>query len=250
MPTLGRLEELRADAFAEDVDFAPGMDSWTEAQCEDYFASGGISRPPTDSQEVAAGASTERSESSNNAQLATGRLASALAALELSDVAVRAVVAMEAELVDLLGRKDNRGVLERLKTAGVSQLGLRQKVVNEIQIGILGTRAEPADNGSVCDADGCRLPTPAAAVVAPPAPAPGAPPPEAAVATAPAVAAPAAALPPEPAPVLPPEPAPPEKCVLHVRCVGVTLKLTLSGSLYARRAALERCHDACPVMPW
>ena len=97
-------------------------------------------------------------ESSTDARpSATGRLATALAALELSDVAVRAVVDMEAELVGLLGRKDNRGVLERLKSAGVSQLGLRQKVVNEIQIGISGATAEPADDGSMCGADRDRL---------------------------------------------------------------------------------------------
>lgn len=45
--TRARVEELQADAFAEDVPIIDEMLSWTEEQCEAYFTSGGDERPPS-----------------------------------------------------------------------------------------------------------------------------------------------------------------------------------------------------------
>ncbi len=238
-----KLLDVRAAAFADDIPILDEMLTWSETEAEAYFCSGGATRPPAQSPPASTG------------------LEANLAALALPDSAVHAIIKDASSLRDLLERKDNRAVLDRLKAAGVQQLGMRQKVVNVIQHAELPKAADTS--GVVCGPDGCTLPPRAEPTVAPihapaaPAPAPAPPPPPP---STPAPAPVAEALAPLPAPsvipdaVIPeraaPEPAAPEpaapaaKCVLTVRCESVALKLTLSPKL------LERPFSAAVVEPF
>ena len=45
--TVGELEDIRSEAFADDVDIPSEAYSWTAAQAERFFQSGGKDRPPS-----------------------------------------------------------------------------------------------------------------------------------------------------------------------------------------------------------
>ena len=46
--TVAALEELRSEAFANDVPIEDAMCAWTEAEATEYFESGGLKRPASD----------------------------------------------------------------------------------------------------------------------------------------------------------------------------------------------------------
>lgn len=45
MPTMARLRELQSEHFAEDIVVTDGMCDWTDAEAEEYFSSGGETKP-------------------------------------------------------------------------------------------------------------------------------------------------------------------------------------------------------------
>ena len=78
MPSLSRLEELRADLFADDLEIRDEMCDWAEADFIEYLESGGATLPassqhrqPTEESlaSAAAGSSRERRAASSGATL-------------------------------------------------------------------------------------------------------------------------------------------------------------------------------------
>ena len=116
MPSRERCEELRAAAFADDLEITDQMLAWSEDQVERFFESGGEEVPEKQPTEVGSRGSTE-----------VDAVSVALSALGLEGGIVRSLVLAREGILKKHEQKDSRGVLDLLKTAGVAQLGLRQK---------------------------------------------------------------------------------------------------------------------------
>ena len=234
MPSRQRIAELQADLLCDDILYEERMLSWSEEDLITFFESGGTV-VPADKTATSSPIESHGDEISG--------LDAKLKALGLGSTAVDGIVTAVPELRAMVASKDSKGLLSRLKTLGVPQLGLRQKVI--MYIGEDNGHAPSAavlEDGAVCGPEGCtrpaprRLdpvqPTPDCATSAPAAaastsaatPSPTAPPSAPTPASGPLSAAPAAPS--------------PEKSVLRVRCGAVELKLTLNARLLSKPFAV------------
>jgi hypothetical protein len=234
MPSRQRIAELQADLLCDDILYEERMLSWSEEDLITFFESGGTV-VPADKTATSSPIESHGDEISG--------LDAKLKALGLGSTAVDGIVTAAPELRAMVASKDSKGLLSRLKTLGVPQLGLRQKVI--MYIGEDNGHAPSAavlEDGAVCGPEGCtrpaprRLdpvqPTPDCATSAPAAaastsaatPSPTAPPSAPTPASGPLSAAPAAPS--------------PEKSVLRVRCGAVELKLTLNARLLSKPFAV------------
>lgn len=234
MPSRQRIAELQADLLCDDILYEERMLSWSEEDLITFFESGGTV-VPADKTATSSPIESHGDEISG--------LDAKLKALGLGSTAVDGIVTAVPELRAMVASKDSKGLLSRLKTLGVPQLGLRQKVI--MYIGEDNGHAPSAavlQDGAVCGPEGCtrpaprRLdpvqPTPDCATSAPAAaastsaatPSPTAPPSAPTPASGPLSAAPAAPS--------------PEKSVLRVRCGAVELKLTLNARLLSKPFAV------------
>lgn len=233
MPSRQRIAELQADLLCDDILYEERMLSWSEEDLITFFESGGTV-VPADKTATSSPIESHGDEISG--------LDAKLKALGLGSTAVDGIVTAAPELRAMVASKDSKGLLSRLKTLGVPQLGLRQKVI--MYIGEDNGHAPSAavlEDGAVCGPEGCTRPAPRRLD-------PGQPTPDCAT-SAPAAAASTSATPSPTAPPSAPTPASgplsaapaapsPEKSVLRVRCGAVELKLTLNARLLSKPFAV------------
>ena len=251
MPSRQRIAELQADLLCDDILYEERMLSWSEEDLITFFESGGTVVPadktatsPIKSHGTAVPADKTATSSpiESHGDEISG-LDAKLKALGLGSTAVDGIVTAAPELRAMVASEDSKGLLSRLKTLGVPQLGLRQKVI--MYIGEDNGHAPSAavlQDGAVCGPEGCTRPAPRRLD-------PGQPTPDCATSAPAAAASTSAATPSPTAPPGAPTPASgplsaapaapsPEKSVLRVRCGAVELKLTLNARLLSKPFAV------------
>ena len=106
-----KLDQIRSDALADDIDIEEIMQHWSEAEATRYFESGGAVRPPT---------GQLYSVQSTLDEAGCSQYYESLAAEQLSD------------WLERLNYYSRQELLRRLKVCGVKTLGDRSKIVNAL----------------------------------------------------------------------------------------------------------------------
>ena len=126
MPSRERCAEIRADAYAEDLDITDTMLSWSEAELCTFFESGGTEAP--DAQACAL-----PQESVTHAEVTDPALAAFLATINLSHLSSGCLVGQTLKgLGAALSDGGRTTFLSELKALGVAALKDRQTLTNEL----------------------------------------------------------------------------------------------------------------------
>ena len=134
MPTPAEIEIIQADCIADDVPIIDGMQAWSEIAVRTYFESGGTEKPallppapPTAPPAPAAPAAPPAP-----APTQEDELPAFLAGCDLPALADTLSGATLAILLEILNDKGRTGIMDHLKSAGVTKPPERQKLAKAL----------------------------------------------------------------------------------------------------------------------